>query len=59
MRRGGIMELDDVGGSIAFVKRKSKQDDMVDTLAFSDEDEIAQDYSLIQKAFELYFTKLK
>lgn len=53
------MELDDVGGSIAFVKRKSKQDDMVDTLAFSDEDEIAQDYSLIQKAFELYFTKLK
>ena len=58
-RRGEIVELDDVGGSIAFVKRKSKQDDMIETLAFSDEDEIAQDYRLIQQAFELNFTKLK
>jgi transposase len=55
VRRGGIVELDDVGGSMAFVKRKNKTGGMVDTLAFSDEDEIAQDYRLIQKAFETDF----
>ena len=55
LRRGGIVELDDVGGSMAFVKRKNKTGGMVDTLAFSDEDEIAQDYRLIQKAFETDF----
>ena len=53
------MELDDVDGSIAFVKRKSKQYDRVDTLAYSDEDEIAQNFRLIQKAFELNYMKLK
>lgn len=58
-RRGEIMELDDVDGSIAFVKRKSKQYDRVDTLAYSDEDEIAQNFRLIQKAFELNYMKLK
>lgn len=55
VRRGGIVELDDVGGSMAFVKRKNKTGGMVDTLAFSDEDEIAQDYRLIQKSFETDF----
>jgi hypothetical protein len=51
LRRGGIVDLDDVGGSMAFAKRKNRKGDLVDTLAFSDEDEIAQDYRLIQKAF--------
>lgn len=51
VRRGGLVELDDVGGSLAFVKRKNKKGELVDTLAFSDEDEIAKDYQKIQKAF--------
>ena len=51
VRRGGFVELDDVGGSMAFVKRKNRKGDLVDTLAFSAEDEIAQDYRLIQKVF--------
>ena len=51
IRRSGIIDLDDVGGSLAFVKRKNKKGDMVDTLVFSDEDEIARDFRLIQKAF--------
>lgn len=50
-KRGGFVELDDVGGSMAFVKRKNKKGDLVDTLTFSDEDEIANDYKKIQKAF--------
>lgn len=59
VRRGGIVELDDVGGSLAFVKRKDKKGDMVDTLAFSDEDEIARDYRLIQKAFGTDFYEVE
>ncbi len=51
IKRGGRVDLDDVGGSRAFVKRKNKRGEMVDTLMFSDEDEIAQDYQLIQKSF--------
>lgn len=51
IKRGGRVDLDDVGGSQAFVKRKNKRGEMVDTLTFSDEDEIAQDYQLIQKCF--------
>lgn len=50
-RRGGIVELDDVGGSRAFVKQKNHKGQLVDTLTFSDEDAIAKDYQLIQKAF--------
>jgi hypothetical protein len=50
-KRGGVVELDDVGGSQAFVKRKNKKDEWVDTLTFSDKDQIALDYQLIQKAF--------
>lgn len=59
VRRGGIVELDDVGGSIAFVKRKNKKGAVADTLAFSDEDEIAQDYRLIQKAFGTDFYEVE
>lgn len=51
IKRGGIVELDDVGGSTAFVKQKNKKGELVDTLTFSDEDEIARDYQLIQKTF--------
>lgn len=51
IKRGGRVDLDDVGGSQAFVKRKNKRGELVDTLTFSDEDEIAQDYQLIQKCF--------
>ena len=50
-KRGGVVELDDVGGSMAFVKQKNRKGEWVDTLAFSDQDEIAKDYQLIQKAF--------
>lgn len=55
IRRGGIVDLDDVGGSRAFTKRKNKKGELVDTLAFSDEDAIAKDYRLIQKAFGTNF----
>ncbi len=51
LRRGGIVDLDDVGGCMAFVKRRNRKGELVDTLAFSDEDEIALDYRLLQKAF--------
>ncbi|MGB4018316.1 MAG: IS1634 family transposase, partial [Syntrophomonadaceae bacterium] len=46
--KGGIIHLDDVGGAIAFRKTRNKNGKLVDTLAFSDEDEIALDYKLIQ-----------
>ncbi len=61
VRRGGLVELDDVGGSMAFVKRKNKQGKMVDTLEFSDEDEIANDYKKIQKVYgtDLYDVEVK
>jgi hypothetical protein len=49
--KGGIIHLDDVGGAIAFRKIRNKQGKLVDTLAFSDEDEIALDYKLIQDLF--------
>lgn len=49
--KGGIIQLDDVGGAIAFQKIRNKKGKLVDTLAFSDEDEIAQDYKLIQHTY--------
>jgi transposase len=54
--KGGIIYLDDVGGAIAFKKTKDKNGKTVDTLEFSDEDEIALDYKVIQDTFgtELY-----
>jgi transposase len=51
VKRGGYIDLDDVGGCMSFEKRKNKKGELVDTLTFSDVDEIAQDYQLIQKTF--------
>jgi transposase len=47
--KNGVILLDDVGGAIAFKKRTNKKGKLVDTLAYSDEDEIAMDYKLIQE----------
>jgi hypothetical protein len=49
--KGGIVHLDDVGGAIAFKKIRDKKGKLVDTLAYSDEDEIALDYELIQDTY--------
>jgi transposase len=49
--KGGVVQLDDVGGAIAFKKRKDKHGKMVDTLEYSEEDEIALDYKAIQNLF--------
>lgn len=49
--KGGIIHLDDVGGMIAFQKVRDKKGKLVDTLAFSDEDEIALDYKHIQQVY--------
>ena len=49
--KGGVVHLDDVGGAIAFKKRWDKKGELVDTLAYSDEDEIALDYRCIQDLF--------
>lgn len=59
IKRGGLVELDDVGGSMAFVKRKNKNGEWVETLEFSDEDEIAKDYQLIQKTFKTDFYEVE
>jgi transposase len=52
--KGGIVHLDDVGGAIAFKKRLNKKGELVDTLEYSDEDEIALDYRAIQETFGAY-----
>jgi transposase len=49
--KGGIIHLDDVGGAIAFKKRRNRKGELVDTLEYSNEDEIAIDYKLIQETF--------
>jgi transposase len=49
--RGGIIQMDDVGGAVAFKKRKDKNGRMVDTLEYSSEDEIALDYKAVQELF--------
>jgi transposase len=49
--KGGIIHLDDVGGAIAFRKRLDKSGNLVDTLTYSDDDEIALDFKLIQHLF--------
>jgi len=51
MLKGGIVHLDDVGGAVAFKKRKNKSGKLVDTLEYTDEDEIALDYKKIQALF--------
>jgi transposase len=53
--KGGIIHLDDVGGAIAFQKIRNKKGKLVDTLAFSNEDEIALDYKSIQDTFGTNF----
>jgi len=52
---GGVVMLDDVGGMIAFKKIRDKNGKLVDTLAFSDDDQIAQDYRRIQAMFGTNF----
>jgi transposase len=49
--KGGIIHLDDVGGAIAFKKKLNRKGELVDTLEYSSEDEIALDYKLIQETF--------
>ena len=49
--KGGVIQLDDVGGAIAFKKVPNKKGELVDTLEFTDDDEIALDYKLIQDMF--------
>jgi len=49
--KGGIVHLDDVGGRIAFKKAIDEDGNLVDTLEFSKEDEVALDYKIIQEAF--------
>ena len=53
--RGGIVHLDDVGGSIAFEKKLNKKGEVVETLNFSAEDQIANDYRSIQNTFHTSF----
>ena len=53
--KGGIVHLDDVGGAIAFKKNLNKKGELVETLEYSDEDEIALDYKIIQKIFNVDF----
>jgi transposase len=53
--KGGIIHLDDVGGVIAFKKVKNAKNELVDTLVYSDEDEIALDYKAIQATFKTNF----
>jgi len=38
-------------GAIAFKKRRNRKGELVDTLEYSDEDEIALDYKVIQQTF--------
>lgn len=59
VKRGGYVDLDDVGGCMAFEKRRNKKGELVDILTFSDEDEIAQDYRLIQKTFGTDFYEVE
>jgi len=53
--KGGIIHLDDVGGAIAFQKVRNKKGEMVETLAYCNEDEIALDYKAIQQTFGTNF----
>jgi transposase len=53
--KGGIVHLDDVGGAIAFKKGTDSNGKTVETLEYSDEDEIALDYKAIQETFGVNF----
>jgi len=56
---GGYVNLNDVGGSLGFEKHVNKKGELVDTLEFSDLDEIAQDYQLIQQTFGTDFYEVQ
>ena len=58
LTRGGIVHLDDVGGALAFKKRRNKEGFMVDTLQYTDQDEIALDYQFIQQTFGMTCTNI-
>ncbi|MDF2700126.1 MAG: transposase family protein [Haloplasmataceae bacterium] len=51
LNKGGIIHLIDVGAAIAFLKVQNKKGEIVETLAYSDKDEIALDYKAIQDLF--------
>jgi transposase len=53
--KGGIIHLDDVGGAVAFKKTTNKKGETVDTLEYSDEDEVALDFRRIQETFGTNF----
>jgi transposase len=53
--KGGIVHLDDVGGAIAFKKTTDTKGKTIETLEYSDEDEIALDYKAIQGTFGVNF----
>lgn len=53
--KGGIIHLDDVGGELAFQKSENAKGEIVDRLAYSDEDQIALDYKTIQSTFDTDF----
>ena len=54
--KGDIIQLDDVGGALAFKKRLNKHGEWVDTLEHSHDDEIAVDFALMQKVFDVDFS---
>ena len=56
--KGGIVHLDDVGGALAFKKVKNTKGELLDTLAFSTEDQIALDYKLLQNTFRTDFQNI-
>jgi hypothetical protein len=56
--KGGVILLDDVGDAIAFRKGLNEKGEWVDTLEFSDEDEIALDFKLIQATFGSNFNNI-
>jgi len=49
--KGGIVHLNDVGGALAFKKIRNAKGELVYSLEFSNEDQVALDYKLIQSAF--------
>jgi transposase len=56
--KGGVIQLDDIGGVIAFKKKENKKGEWVETLEYSNEDEIALDFQLIQEFFETGFENI-
>jgi len=56
--KGGIVHFDDVGGIIAFKETTDANGNTVSTLKYSDEDELANDYKLIQEMFGTDFFEM-